>query len=198
MTPLAESMGVTPGTATSMAKHLAERGFIVYIPRQGVTLTETGTTLALKVVRRHRLIETFLEQILGYDWSEVHADAEVLEHAVSDLFIERVNSLLGSPETDPHGDPIPTIDGSITSTKSIPLSEAPPGSTIEITRLMEGSPSFLDAMNDHGIRPGKSFVVGERNDVLDTVVIRRSDGDESVTIASGVGANLFVKIIHPG
>lgn len=195
MTPLAEAMKVTPGTATSMAKHLAERGFVSYVPRHGVALTSTGQALALRMIRRHRLIETFLEQVLGYDWSEVHADAEVLEHAVSDLFVERINALLGNPDSDPHGDPIPALDGSITATASVPLSEVAPGTAVEIIRLMEGTPSFLEAMNDHAIRPGNSFRVVERNEVLDTVAIQRDDGSEPVTIAAGVVANVLVRIL---
>jgi len=111
MKMLADTMEVSPGTATSMAKHLATLGLVDYQPRQGVILSAAGRSLAIRIVRRHRLIETFLEQVLNYDWSEVHTDAEELEHVVSDRFVERIEALLGYPEFDPHGDPIPRLDG---------------------------------------------------------------------------------------
>jgi len=105
---LAAAIGVTPGTATTMVKSLARSGWAVYEPRTGARLTRRGERLALSVVRRHRLLELFLSKVLGLDWSEVHAEAEVLEHAVSEKVVEKIDALLGRPQVDPHGDPIPT------------------------------------------------------------------------------------------
>src|SRR6476620_7329433 len=105
---LAAAMGVVPGTATTMVKTLADSGLVTYEPRSGTRLTAGGEKLALHVLRRHRLVEPFLVKTLGLDWSEVHEEAEELEHAISDKVLHRIDQLLGHPTTDPHGDPIPT------------------------------------------------------------------------------------------
>src|SRR5947207_9245964 len=107
---IAAAMGVVPGTATAMIKTLADSGLVTYEPRGGVRLTRGGEQLALHVVRRHRLVELFLVEHLGLDWSEVHDEAEQLEHAISDKVLARMDAVLGHPSTDPHGDPIPTAD----------------------------------------------------------------------------------------
>src|SRR3954452_7964061 len=111
MGKLATAMGVVPGTATTMMKALADSGLVAYEPRGGVRLTRGGEQLAAHVLRRHRLIELFLVQVMGMDWSEVHPEAEELEHAVSDRLIARMDEMLGSPSVDPHGDPIPDAQG---------------------------------------------------------------------------------------
>src|SRR5438046_8279 len=108
---LASAMGVVPGTVTTMVKALADSGLVSYEPRGGVRLTRGGEQLALHVLRRHRLVELFLVKVLGLDWSEVHAEAEELEHAVSDKVLERIDALLEHPRVDPHGDPIPPARG---------------------------------------------------------------------------------------
>ena len=112
MGKLATAMGVVPGTATTMMEALADSGLVAYEPRGGVRLTRGGArVLALHVLRRHRLVELFLVQVLGMDWSEVHPEAEELEHAISDKVLERIDTLLGHPSVDPHGDPIPPPRG---------------------------------------------------------------------------------------
>src|SRR6058998_1350305 len=113
MGKLAAAMGVVPGTATSMVKALADSGLVTYEPRGGARLTRGGEQLALHVLRRHRLVELFLVKVLGLDWSEVHAEAEELEHAVSDKVLERMDDVLGRPSVDPHGDPIPSAKGKV-------------------------------------------------------------------------------------
>src|SRR6476646_10653692 len=113
MGKLAAAMGVVPGTATSMIKALADSGLVEYEPRGGVRLTHGGEQLALHVLRRHRLVELFLVKVVGLDWSEVHADAEELEHAISDKVMEKIDTLLGRPSVDPHGDPIPLPNGHV-------------------------------------------------------------------------------------
>src|SRR4051794_10565100 len=110
---LASAMGVVPGTATSMIKTLADSGLVQYEPRGGVRLTHGGEQLALHVLRRHRLVELFLVKVLGLDWSEVHAEAEELEHAISDKVLEKIDAILGKPRVDPHGDPIPLANGKV-------------------------------------------------------------------------------------
>ena len=113
MGQLSSALGVAPGTATAMVKTLAESGLVRYEPYAGVALTPAGEKLAALVVRRHRLIELFLVQVLGFGWDEVHDEAEQLEHVVSDRLIARIDEMLGRPAVDPHGDPIPDAEGSL-------------------------------------------------------------------------------------
>src|SRR5438105_6985374 len=110
---LASAMGVVPGTVTTMVKALADSGLVTYEPREGVRLTRGGEQLALHVLRRHRLVELFLVKVLGLDWSEVHDEADELEHAISDKVLERIDQYLGRPSVDPHGDPIPSAKGKV-------------------------------------------------------------------------------------
>src|SRR5947199_7770404 len=119
---LATVMGVVPGTATSMIKALADSGLVAYEPRSGVKLTKGGEQLALHVLRRHRLVELFLVKVVGLDWSEVHEEAEELEHAISDKVLERIDQLLGHPSVDPHVDPIPTAKGTMSEEQLVLLS----------------------------------------------------------------------------
>src|SRR5689334_7579483 len=123
MGKLATAMGVVPGTATSMVKALADSGLVFYEPRFGAKLTKGGEQLALHVLRRHRLVELFLVKVLGLDWSEVHEEAEELEHAISEKVLERIDALLGHPSADPHGDPIPTSKGKVATQKLASLAE---------------------------------------------------------------------------
>src|SRR5215813_10975620 len=122
---LATAMGVVPGTATSMIKALADSGLVVYEPRTGARLTKGGEQLALHVLRRHRLLELFLVKVLGLNWSEVHTEAEELEHAISDKVLDRIDALLGHPSVDPHGDPIPTAKGKVSEERYQPLVDCP-------------------------------------------------------------------------
>src|SRR5919106_6885103 len=111
---LAAALGVTPGTATTMVKALAESGLVQYEPYSGVRLSAAGERLAGLVLRRHRLVELFLVQVMGMSWAEVHEEAEQLEHVVSERLIERIDEMLGRPTHDPHGDPIPSPEGALT------------------------------------------------------------------------------------
>src|SRR5438067_4637292 len=116
-------MGVVPGTVTTMVKALSDSGLVDYEPRAGLRLTRGGEQLALHVLRRHRLVELFLVKILGLDWSEVHEEAEELEHAISDKVLERIDALLGHPRVDPHGDPIPSAKGQVADAPLTSLAE---------------------------------------------------------------------------
>src|SRR4051795_2115527 len=125
MGKLATAMRVVPGTATTMVKALADSGLVSYEPRGGTRLTHGGERLALHVLRRHRLVELFLVKVLGLDWSEVHAEAEELEHAISDKVLERIDILLGRQSVDPHGDPIPTAKGKVSEPTLASLADCP-------------------------------------------------------------------------
>src|SRR5256714_5699083 len=134
---LASAMGVVPGTATTMVKALADSGLVAYEPRGGVRLTRGGEQLALHVLRRHRLVELFLVKVLGLDWSEVHDEAEELEHAISDKVLKRMDDVLGHPSVDPHGDPIPTARGKLAVPRRQSLADCPAHKPYRIARVID-------------------------------------------------------------
>src|SRR5688500_14425270 len=149
---LASAMGVVPGSATSMVKALADSGLVEYEPRGGVKLSRGGEQLALHVLRRHRLVELFLVKVLGLDWSEVHDEAEELEHAISDKVLERIDDLLGHPTTDPHGDPIPTAKGKVSEGRYPSLADCPVNRPLRVVRVMDQDPRFLQFVEKCGLR----------------------------------------------
>lgn len=152
---LAEYLGVEPSTVTSMMNKLSERDLVDYEPYKGVDLTDTGTPIALEVVRHHRLLEQYLTEHLEYDWSEVHDEADRLEHHISDQFAERVADLLGDPDVDPHGDPIPSSELELSSAASCEtLDNYREGDRVEIERVRDRESTVLQYLSDHGIQPG--------------------------------------------
>ena len=168
---VATAMGVVPGTATTMMKSLAEAGWAEYTPRKGVRLTPEGKRAALEILRRHRLIEVFLVKILGLDWTEIHEDAEALEHAVSDRVLQRIDDLCGNPKYDPHGDPIPTATGEYRPRPLQNLLECPMDAKLRVARILNQAPAFLQYAHDKGLVPGSSVRVLERNPVADAVTL---------------------------
>jgi DtxR family Mn-dependent transcriptional regulator len=151
---IANALGVLPGTVTSMLKTLDESKLATYTPYEGVRLTSAGRALALRVLRRHRLIEQFLSQTLNLTWDEVHEEAEHMEHAVSDALVDRIDAYLGHPATDPHGDPIPQPDGSIAPAADRPLSECRAGERFRLARVTDQSPEFLRYLSQTGLEIG--------------------------------------------
>jgi DtxR family Mn-dependent transcriptional regulator len=140
---LAQRLGVANSSVSEMVRKLKDQGLVDHKPYSAITLTDQGVRLALSMVRRHRLIETYLVQQLGYRWDEVHDEAELLEHAVSDTFIERVAAKLGDPQRDPHGDPIPTADGKVLMPRAHLMGELDQGHTGRITRISDENPDLL-------------------------------------------------------
>jgi DtxR family Mn-dependent transcriptional regulator len=153
---LAAELSVSPGTVTSMLKNLSQNGLAAYTPYEGVRLTESGEALALQILRRHRLLELFLARVLALDWNEVHEHAEHLEHAIRDDLIDRIDAYLGHPECDPHGDPIPRADGSLTHRRAEPLVSCPVGSQFCVTRVVDQSPGFLRRLDEWGVELGSA------------------------------------------
>ena len=194
---LASAMGVVPGTATSMVKALADSGLVEYEPRGGVRLTPQGTQLALHVLRRHRLVELFLVKVLGLDWSEVHAEAEELEHAISDKVLERIDQVLGHPSVDPHGDPIPTAMGKVHQRQVVSLNEAPVGEALRIARVSDQEAGFLQFLDRSGLRLGTVLVVESREPAADAVRIRPA-GSEPLTLGAGAAAKILVETVDSG
>lgn len=152
MSHLAESMHVTPGTATAMARSLAKAGLVLYELRRGVRLTAEGEKQALRLMRRHRLIELFLVKILGQDWADVHEDAHRLEHAVSARVEEAMDRALGHPSVDPHGDPIP--GGDDPAARTVTLAAAPAGQAVHVVRIEDQESEFLRYVARVGLTPG--------------------------------------------
>lgn len=151
---LAARVGVKLSTASDAIRKLTDLGFFEHAPYGAVTLTEAGRALALAMVRRHRLLETFLVEQLGYRWDEVHEEAETLEHAVSDLMIERIDALLGRPERDPHGDPIPSADGTVARPNAVLLTTLGAGERASVERISDSDSQLLQFFADHGIGYG--------------------------------------------
>jgi DtxR family Mn-dependent transcriptional regulator len=159
---LAEKLGVSASTASESIRKLAEQGLVDHEKYGAVTLTESGRRAALAMVRRHRLLEAFLVKELGYSWDEVHDEAEVLEHAVSDRLLDRIAERLGHPRLDPHGDPIPTKDGRLEPLRARRLSTVEPGTAGEFVRVDDVDPGMLRHLTAEGIQLGARLEVVER------------------------------------
>ncbi len=151
---IAKELGVLPGTVTSMLKTLDESRLATYTPYEGVRLTAPGQALALRVLRRHRLIELFLTKTLDLTWDAVHEEAEHMEHAVSDHLVDRIDEFLGHPSIDPHGDPIPQADGTIAHAPAKSLVDCKVGSTFHVARVIDQSPAFLRTLSETGLALG--------------------------------------------
>jgi DtxR family Mn-dependent transcriptional regulator len=193
MGQLAAALGVAPGTATTMVKALAEAGLVEYEPYNGVRLLPAGSKLAGLVLRRHRLIELFLVQVLGMRWDEVHDDAEQLEHVVSDRLIERIDELLGHPEVDPHGDPIPTREGRIVPRQLDTLLTCPLNTPVMVTRVTDQDAAFLRFLESHHLKPGQTIEVEARDEIADSVRLK-GNGDERITIGMRAASKLLVEV----
>lgn len=170
-------LSVAPASVTNMLGRLQTMGFVQYERYHGASLTERGHEEALRLVRRHRLIETFLLEHLGYAWEEVHDEAEKLEHAVSDIYTERLSEFLGHPGHDPHGDPIPTRDGVLVPDDSKPLAEAEAGQKVRISKVSDESIPMLDYLGERGLVPGRIVEVKEKRDIDGVVVVEDADGE---------------------
>ena len=156
---LAQRLGVAPASVTGMVRRLAAQGLLEYEPYRGVRLTADGRRAALRTLRRHRVIESYLATVLGYPWDGVHEEAERLEHAASDELIDRMALALGEPTVDPHGAPIPTRDGAVDETPRRALAELPVGARARVTRVHDEDPAMLRYLAELGIRPGAAVHV---------------------------------------
>ncbi|HEY9015402.1 MAG TPA: metal-dependent transcriptional regulator [Gemmatimonadales bacterium] len=168
---IAHLLALSPPSVTGMVKRLSEHGLLEHVPYRGVQLTDEGRRAALRMVRRHRLIEAYLVEFLGYSWDTVHEEAERLEHAVSETLIERMANALGNPDVDPHGDPIPAADGSIHEKSCTPLSDLSVGETAEIHRVNVSQPERLRYIASLGLVPGARVIVLDRQPFDDLVTI---------------------------
>ncbi len=190
---VSKALDVTPGTATSMVKHLAESGLLRYEPRQGVQLTASGREMALQILRRHRLIEYFLAETLKMDWGEVHEEAERLEHAISDRLLERLDEFLGHPKFDPHGDAIPSATGAMVERTLLPLSECAVGAKGRVARLSDDDPGFLKFARERKLIPGVRFKVRARDNFAACVELLLGTTD-SLTLGIQAAEKVWVEL----
>lgn len=196
MGAISEALGVVPGTATSMVKALQEAGLLKYIPRVGVALTPQGQALALHVLRRHRLLEQFLVEVLGFDWSEVHAEAERMEHVVSDRLLERIDHYLGRPTEDPHGDPIPSASGVVGGDDLLSLLACPVQEPLQVIRIGDQNSDFLKYIAQAGLGPGAQVSVLERNQSAQSIHIQLAAATRTIALGWGAAEKIWVRT-HP-
>lgn len=192
---LAERIGVSASTASESIRKLAEQGLVDHEKYGAVTLTESGRRAALAMVRRHRLLETFLVNELGYGWDEVHDEAEVLEHAVSDELVARIDKKLGYPSRDPHGDPIPAADGNVPTPPARQLSACTNGEGGTVARISDADPEMLRYFDTVGITLDTQLTVLERRDFAGTVSIGIGTSPQERTVELGSPAAQSIWVV---
>ena len=175
---LAERLGVTAASASGMCKRLGELGLVVHVPYKGVELTSDGERLALEVIRHHRLLELYLAESLDVPWDRVHAEAEVLEHVLSEELEALIAAKLGNPTVDPHGDPIPTADLVMEERPSSALADLAPGARATFVRISDSDPEMLRYLAARGIAPGDDFEVVEKQPFDGPITVRCGSGEQ--------------------
>src|SRR5687767_2188562 len=176
---IAELLELSAPSVSGMIKRLSDQGLIEHAPYKGVVLTASGRGVALKMLRRHRIIEAYLVGFLGYSWDTVHDEAERLEHAVSEVLIERMATALGNPRFDPHGDPIPDQNGAMDELVYTPLAEIPTGETAEIRRVATSQAERLRYLEHSGLTPGTKVTVTEHQPFRGPITVS-TEGHEQV------------------
>jgi len=196
-TALASRLGVAPASVTGMLQHLAglEPALVSYQKYQGVKLTHAGERAALGVIRRHRLIETWLVQSLGYSWDEVHAEAENLEHAVSPEMERRIAAVLGYPIKDPHGEPIPTTDLTMPADQAVPLSSLRLPQQVRIVRVRAEDPAMLRHLDQLGLVPGADMEILSISPFDHNLQLRLGEDASTLVVGPAVASCIFIEII---
>jgi DtxR family Mn-dependent transcriptional regulator len=195
---IAAALGVSPGTVTGMLKTLSEASLATYTPYEGARLTASGRQLAMRVIRRHRLLELFLVQTLNMPWDEVHEEAEHMEHAASERLIDRIDEFLGHPSVDPHGDPIPRADGSLTEPEGTALAKLAPGAGFRVVRVVDQDPSFLRYLSECGLDLNASGTLVENRPEAGAVVFRLRDRNRDVALGHAAAAKVIVRAMADG
>jgi DtxR family transcriptional regulator, Mn-dependent transcriptional regulator len=189
---LAARLNVAAASVTGMLKKLADMKLVDYERYQGAVLTPGGEKIALEVIRHHRLIELYLTEAMGYSWDQVHAEADKLEHAISEAFEDKISSMLGDPKVDPHGDPIPAKDGTVAASSRHTLLEARAGSTVRIERVRDENPDLLRAVAELGLRPGTVVTVSSHDPSGVTITLANG---EARAVNRQVAQSVFVSNI---
>jgi DtxR family Mn-dependent transcriptional regulator len=177
---IAHRLELSAPSVSGMIKRLSEQGLLEHIPYKGVQLTAEGRRAALRMIRRHRIIEAYLVARLGYTWDAVHDEADRLEHAVSEDLIERMAEALGNPDADPHGEPIPTAEGWIEEVEATPLPQISAGETVEIRRVTAGDPDRLRYLASVGLQPGVVVTVVERQPFSGPITLRVAEQERVI------------------
>jgi DtxR family transcriptional regulator, Mn-dependent transcriptional regulator len=189
---LAKKLQVKPPTVNSMMKKLALKKWVIYAPYKGIKVTEKGKKEALSIIRRHRLAELFLVNVMKLGWEEVHDIAEQLEHVESTRFYDRIDEMLGYPKFDPHGEPIPDANGKILNDKRIPLNQAKENVTVKIVAVADDKKSFLDHLNDKGLKIGEKVLV-KRKEAYDGSVVLVNKAKVELMITHQVAERILVE-----
>jgi DtxR family Mn-dependent transcriptional regulator len=187
---LAARVRTSPAAVTKMLRHLQKLKLVAYTPYRGVRLTEGGEKVALEVIRHHRLLERYLMEALGYDWDEVHAEAERLEHHISEDFEARIDRMLGYPTACPHGDPIPAPDGSVVRHRDAPLTAQSAPAQLVVRRVRDSDPSLLQYLKERGLLPGTTITLVEQEPFEGSLVLKI--GSETVRVARQAAQAVFV------
>jgi DtxR family transcriptional regulator, Mn-dependent transcriptional regulator len=191
-TLLAKRLKIAPASVTGMIKKLSKKGFLRHIPYKGVEVTEKGKQSALKIIRKHRLWEMFLFEVLHFPWNTIHQEAEEFEHIMSDKIEDRIDELLGFPTVDPHGAPIPRKNGTIKKMKLKPLEQAREGTTVRVMGVIDENPELLQYALSIGISLNSKIMVKQKNKFDNSMVIKI--GMKETVISSKLAQNIFVEL----
>lgn len=191
---VAKHLGLRKSTVSDGVRKLGEQGLVEHKPYGAVELTDTGRTYAVAMIRRHRLIETFLVEALGYTWDQVHDEAENLEHSVSDFMVDRIDAFLDYPSRDPHGDPIPSASGRVDVPEAVPLTGVQPGQKATIERIADDDPKLLQFFDSHGLVVGATLEVGEGAPYSGAVAVRLAGAAEAVPLGEEATDSVFVRV----
>ena len=194
-THLSETLSVSAASATGMVKKLSEMKLLAYTPYKGFALTGDGEKIALEVIRHHRLLERYLADTLGYSWDEVDAEADRLEHVISEEFEDRIDRVLGFPTTDPHGDPIPTKDGNIEKHETERLSEVEAGKKVVIRQVSDDSAEMLRYMDGLGLRPSATIEIRDRAPFNGPMLVYVNDAGEH-SLGLEVAGHIYVSEVE--
>lgn len=193
-TLIAERTGLKLSSVSDAVRKLSAQGLVDHAPYGSVKLTKRGRSHALSMVRRHRLIESFLVSVLGYSWDQVHDEAEHLEHAVSDFMIDQIDEFLEFPTRDPHGDPIPSADGTVQIPDARQLTEVGAGHRVVVERISDSDPTLLQFLAGHGFVVGVTLEIGEGAPFSDALDARLQGSDSSVALGRSATDALYVSI----
>ncbi len=188
---LSEKLQISPASVSEMIKKLAEEGTLTHTPYKGVELTEEGKLLALRIIRKHRLWEMFLVEVLHFGWDEIDNEAERFEHIMSDKMEEKIDHVLGHPSIDPHGDPIPTKDGEIHCSMSFPLNESKEGSMVRVLRVSDSNSEMLQYISSIGISLNKEIQIKQKMNFDNSLLIKIND--KEINISSTIASSIFVE-----
>jgi DtxR family Mn-dependent transcriptional regulator len=192
---VARLVGVSPSGVSKMLRHLELHGLIRYEPYRPVHLTDLGRRVALEIIRHHRLLELYLTQSLGYTWEQVHQEAERLEHHISEEFEDTIDRMLGYPQYDPHGDPIPARDGSLPPDVRMTLESQPIGANLIIRRVTDEDRDLLSYLAERGLRPGVVLTLADREPFGGSLILNM--GGQQTRISPSVGKHIFIEALAP-